>query len=427
MPDTRIQTVPDGDIHGPYAMLTLGERMYAHDLGGDGILLFVGEAAPVPGVRVFHRDTKQELGKFPPPSRGHIVPFKFRLKSYRPLGQNGSEGSVYVMDGVYPKIVGLYDTLILEYEYRYDGRGDLRVNLAKEYRIRSNTVPFDQMQKGTPPDGAMYPTGFDLIDNDRIILTDCFAGAIWVFDLKTEALTAAFTHPDFLPQPWPEDLKITLPDGSVQDGFSGWTHHDRSRLVPYLHQIPFSPGVPKMMPGLHGVTIYKNGTNEKVVFVSVARGGIYSLDVSELLRSDIPCWGKRFDTVVPDIRGVSSHVTEVQADTFNPTSPWIYFQRALSRSNEVADRGYEIWKEKYNPLYRVNIETRRVEFVAEDWKLWDFVSNLNVIPGEPGSIRLTSTPTQQHRLPGASGLIADPDDYSRLPKDFVFPVIDVKG
>jgi hypothetical protein len=73
------------------------------------------------------------------------------------------------------------------------------------------------------------------------------------------------------------------------------------------------------------------------------------------------------------------------------------------------------------------METKEIQFVADDWKLWDFDTNINVLPGKPGYIRLTSTPVQQERLPHASGLLTDMNDFSELPEDFVFPVIDVKS
>jgi hypothetical protein len=425
-----IGIVPAEEVRGPYSMLTLQETLVAHDLAGDETLLFIAGSFPADkkNVRVFHQHTKQELGQLPPPSRGFQTPFKFRLKTYQNLENGGSQGTVYVLDSVTPKDAGMHDPLILLYAYEYTKEPGLQTRLVEEYRIPSNTVPPNLLRDGTPPNGAIYVTSFAFIDDETIALADTLAGAIWLYDLKDQAISVGFTHDAFRFKPWPNDLAITLQDGSVQQGIiSGWTHREREDLVSYLYRPPMAPGMPLLMPGLHGLAVYHKGSTQKVVFGSCALGGVYSMDVAELMRTDIIPWEKHFETMVPDISGVSDWIAEVQADTFNPGSPWVYFQRVTSKGNEPADPGFEQWRDRYNALYRVNMETREMQFVAEDWKLWDFNSNLNVIPWEKGFARLTSTPVQQHRMPDANGLIEDPDDYSRLPADFVFPVIDVKS
>jgi hypothetical protein len=273
----------------------------------------------------------------------------------------------------------------------------------------------------------MFITGFDIVEDKIAIVADCFAGVMWLFDLESGGLTRAFTHKDFWCQPWSEELTIALPDGSIHGGLAGWTHRNRTELVPFKFALPDFEGIGrKIFYGLHGITLYRSAAGLKAVFVSPATPGIYAIDVSELSRTDIAPDQKRFETIVPDINCVSSHVAEVQADTYNPGSPWVYFQRAMSDSNEIPVKGHEKWKEKHWPLYRVNMETKQIEFVAEDWKLWDYDTNINVMPGKPGYMVLTSTPVQQERIPHASGLLGDPGDFTGLPDDFVFPVIEVK-
>ncbi len=46
-----IGIVPRHDVNGPYSILTLRERFVAHDLAGDGTLLFVAEGCP-DGARI---------------------------------------------------------------------------------------------------------------------------------------------------------------------------------------------------------------------------------------------------------------------------------------------------------------------------------------------------------------------------------------
>jgi hypothetical protein len=429
MNEMNISILTSQQVYAPYSILTLHERLVAHDLAGDGTLLFVAAALPRedPSIRVFHQDSKKELGRFPAPARGFLIPFKFRLRSYKSLGKDGSKGILYALDSGLPRTAGFHDALLLKYEYEYNSKQGLRSRLLKEYSIASNKIPWEQVQKGSLPDGAIYVTSFDVIDDKYIALADCIAGIIWLSDMETEVKSIAFTSPDFLVKPWPDDLKITLSDGRIVNGFTGWTHKNREELVPYLHKLPLTPNIPQFVPGLHGLTLYENGPKKKVVFVSPAHAGIYAIDVGELMRTDIPAHQKRYETVVPQIRGLTSWVAEVQADTFNLSSPWVFFQRMMSRPNEPAKLGFETWRDKHNPLYRVNMETGQVEFVAEDWKLWDYNSNLNVIPFKAGFTRLSCTPVQQHRVPEANDLINDSDDYSRLPNDFVFPVIDVKN
>ncbi len=415
-------------VNGPYSILTLDESgVQAHDIAGDGTLLFVGQVVPVASLRVFDQETKKDLGVFPAPARGHIVPFKFRLANYEKIGSDGSKGTLYLLDGVYPKIAGFHDALILRYDYEYSREEGLKAVLVRESRVPSNTVPFRDVLEGTRPDGAMFITGFDLLDDKKVVMADCFAGVMWLFDLETEELTLAFTHRDFWCQPWPEDMTITLSDGTVQDGFSGWTHKNRKELIPFKWAVPAFEGLDrKIFYGLHGVSIYSNESGRKVVFVSPATPGIYAIEEAELTRTDVPCDQKGFETIVPGVKGLTSYVAEVQADVYNPGSPWLYFQRVMSNGNEVPDEAVAEWKEKYWPLFRVNMETREIEFVADDWKIWDYCTNNNVIPGKPGYMLLTSTPVQQERIPHASALLEDMSDFSGLSEDFVFPVIEVK-
>jgi hypothetical protein len=424
----KIGTVPRENVSGPYSALTINEPgMQGHDLAGDETLLFVGQVIPSPCFRVFHQKSGKDLGVFPAPARGHFVPFKFKLRKYETFGDGGTRGTVYMMDGLYPKIAGLHDTLIVEYGYEYTLAAGLKTWIIKEHAIPSNTVPLNEVLAGALPNGAMYITGLDFIDDQTAVLADCFAGVIWIFDMKTDALTLAFTGPDMGCLPWPKEQTVTLPDGTIKEGFTGWTHKNRKELVQYTYAVPDFPGVPKIMYGLHGMTLYEHGTTKKAVFVSPALPGIYAIDLEELLRTDIPYNQKKFEAVVPPIKGVSSWVAEVQADAYNPGSPWVYFQRAMSRANEISDEGYEQWIEKYYPVYRVNMETKETQFVADDWKLYDFCTNINVLPGKPGYIRLTSTPVMQERIPHASGLIDDANDFSKLPDDYVFPVVEVKS
>lgn len=426
----NIGAVKSEDVVGPYSLLTLPERFAAHDLAGDGVLLFVAEtfSPGTLGFRVFHQQSGKEFERLPAPARGFCTPFKFRLKSYQRLGEEGSKGILYGLDSAHPKSAGIVDNaLILKYRYEYHEKTGFQSSLLETHRIPSNTVPLDEQRKGIPPNGAMFVTSFDFIDDGLIAMADCLAGVIWLFDMTTDALSLAFTHPNFLFKPWPEDLKVTLPDGRAECGYTGWTHNKRKELVPYVHVFPIAPNMPRLVPGLHGLTFYKKGSKKKIVFVSTARPGIYAIEADELMRTDIPAHQKKWETLVPPIRGVASWIGEVQADTFNDSSPWVFFHRTLSRSNEPATPGFETWRDKFNPLYRINMETKHVEFVGEDWKLWDIDSNLNVIPWKPGFTRLTSTPVQQYRLPETAGLINDPNDYSKLPEDFVFPVIDVKN
>ena len=424
-----VGVVPDSDVIGPYSALTLDVKgIQAHDLAGDGTLLFIGQMVPEACVRVFHQETREDLGVFPAPDRGHIVPFKFRLADHQSSGQEGSRGTVFMLDGVHPKIVGLHDALLLKYEYEYSPETGVKAELVKEYPIPSNTVTLKDVLDGTRPDGAMFITGFDLVDEKTVVMADCFAGSMWLYDLETGELALAFTHRDFWCQPWPEECIITLADGRVQDGFTGWTHRNREELIQFKWAVPAFEGLDrKIFYGLHGVSMYRNAGSNKAVFVSPATPGIYAIDVDELTRTDIPYDAKKFETIVPGIKGLSSFIAEVQADTYNPGSPWVYFQRVMSDGNETADEGYEEWKKKYWPLFRVNMETKQVEFVADDWKLWDYDTNNNVIPGKPGYMVLTSTPVQQERIPHASALLEDMSDFSGLADDFVFPVIEVKA
>jgi hypothetical protein len=135
--EITIGIVPKEDVNGPYSALTLNEKgIQAHDLAGDEKLLFVGQVVPVSCFRVFNRETKEDLGVFPAPSRGHIVPFKFRLGHYENLGADGCKGTVYLLDGVYPKIAGLHDALILKYNYEFTKEKGFKADLVKEYRSR---------------------------------------------------------------------------------------------------------------------------------------------------------------------------------------------------------------------------------------------------------------------------------------------------
>ena len=82
--------------------------------------------------------------------------------------------------------------------------------------------------------------------------------------------------------------------------------------------------MPRIVPGLHGLTLYERGEEKKVVFVSPAYGGICSVDVPTLLDSSLPPYEKTYEVVIPHIRGLTTWVAEVQADTYNDRTATTY-------------------------------------------------------------------------------------------------------
>ena len=135
-------------------------------------------------------------------------------------------------------------------------------------------------------------------------------------------------------------------------------------------------------------------------------GGLYAISRSDLLNATIPPFakGEFLREVVPPQIGLSDLTDGIVYDRFHPDTPWVYWQRATS---DAIGGGS-------NVLRRVHLLTGQVQEVARSNTIYDWTSNLSVLPspgGAPFSIVLSAM-GQEENNPEVNVLLTEPQFVS---------------
>src|SRR5262249_1257904 len=161
------------------------------------------------------------------------------------------------------------------------------------------------------------------------------------------------------------------------------------------------PGGPPVAPGIHSIT-YSAKTDEVIPIVTAPPGGIFAIQRSVLLDATIPPFAKggALRAVVAPQVGLSDLTDGVIYDRFHPDSPWVYWQRAIS---DVAGGSANI-------LRRVHLLTGEIQEVARSNDLYDWTSNLSVLPplGQVPFTIVLSAMGQEENNPEVNSLLTVP-------------------
>jgi hypothetical protein len=231
--------------------------------------------------------------------------------------------------------------------------------------------------------------GFTRLPNGGVAVTDALIGSIWVAGPSLEDWRLAIIDPRFAP-------------GFVEGDIHGIGRAPRGGTRPYTLRLPSPfPGLPPAAPGIHSIT-YAAVTDEVVAIRTAQPGGIYALPLAVLLDTTIPPFvkGGFLREVVPPQVGLSDLTDGIVHDRFHPGTPWVYWQRAIS--DEIGGGS--------NVLRRAHLLTGEVQEVARSNTLYDFTSNLAVLPpidGLPISLVLSAM-GQEENNPEVNVLLTEP-------------------
>jgi hypothetical protein len=188
------------------------------------------------------------------------------------------------------------------------------------------------------------------------------------------------TDPDFLPGPAP----------TIQDGI-GRAPGGGTRT--YQFQTPGG-----LYPGIHSMA-YAALTDEQCVVRTAPPGGIFCIArrtlVDASLAPNAKTGAKR--AVVPPTVGLSDATDGLAYDHYQPTSPWVYWARAAAQLQFGG----------VNNLRRVNLLTGEQQVVASSNTVYDWTSNLAVLPPVstlPGTT-IVSTMGQEENNPDVNVLL----------------------
>lgn len=139
-------------------------------------------------------------------------------------------------------------------------------------------------------------------------------------------------------------------------------------------------------------------------------GGIFTVDRATLMDPSIPPFAKPYSALVEPEIGLSDLSGDIVYDHYHPGSEWLYWQRTASESGQDQCEGAHPYSEKWAPIYRVNVVTKEIELVSEDWKLYDFPTVLSVVEpigrGNPFT-HLVSSNVLETRTAGVNVLVEE--------------------
>ena len=347
------------------------EAFPIHGVAGDRDVLFLVQpsagAASQPHVRVARRADGAALPDLPAPPQGWSVP----LSPFLPwLPSPGVPGELWVSDVRVPPAGAIATptaALIQRYTYTWSKAKGFSATHAETWTLPLNSVP----PGAGLPNGFLYLGSLVGLPNGAVVLTDTFTGALWVADTFGKAPRLALIDPRFGPGPVGDITGVQrAPGGGVR---------------PYTQALPKRDGR-GYAPGIESVT-YAPFTDE-VCVAPTGAGGLFCVERAALLSSDPPvAKAKAIREVLAPTPGLSDLTDGVVADRFQPTSPWLYWQRAVSDTTTFDGSGY-------NTLRRIHLNTGAIEVVARSNTCFDWAYELTTLPplraGDPNTTVMSS-------------------------------------
>ena len=382
------EPAPPDIVVGPYVAATFPGAFPFHGCGGDQVLLFGVQPAESPdaevGIGVALRTTGLPIGRVSAPPIGWKVPLSLEIYDFGGTGQN-THGSMLVLDvGVEPALAGTAPAYIHRYAYSYSPGGGLITTWQSTHVLPLSGPPGPGL-----PTGLLAPAGFVRLPGGGVAVTDTALASIWVSGPSLNDWFLAMIDPRFAPGFGVPDLV------GVGRAPGGGTR-------PYVVRLPsLFPGGPPVAPGIHSIT-YAAKTDEIIPIVTAPPGGIYGIQRSVLLDQSLPPFAKgaALRELVPPQVGLSDLTDGVIYDRFHTNTAWVYWQRSIS---DVAGGGA-------NVLRRVHLLTGAIQEVARSNELYDWTSNLSVLPpiGNAPFTVVLSAMGQEENNPHVNVLLTEP-------------------
>jgi hypothetical protein len=351
-----------------YLATSYGEAFPIHGVAGDHHVLFLVQptagVSSQPRVRVARRVGGAHLGELPAPPQGWAVPLSPFISELSRLALGGRQtGELWVSDVRVPPAVALVapaGALVQRYTYGLGLISGFTATHRETWALPLNTVP----PGAGLPNGFVYLGSLAALPDGQIVLTDTFTGALWVADQFGAAPRLAFIDPRFGPGPVGVINGVQRAPGG---GFRPYT-----QVLPQLNGVSFGPGI-------ESVT-YAEVTDE-VCVAPTGAGGLFCIDRDVLVDPATPPFAKTtgLREVLAPTPGLTDLTDGIVHDRFQPTSPWLYWQRAPSDTTPFIGSGY-------NTLRRIHLLTGAVEVVARTNTCFDWTYEITTLPPlVPGS------------------------------------------
>lgn len=384
------------------SILLKHEIPYAgHGVAGDEVLLFNIEIQPPDisgsesGINVYLRQSKQKVGALEPVDYpAWTIPMSMKTESYASQGMQTS-GTIFVVE------VGLLSPTkppifhkIIKYGYSYSPEEGFSHQV-----LDVGYLPLLTSPPGTVPNGLALPENFDFVTTSdgkqHIVIADAMVGTVWsasVDDLSNWQMQLFAQELGATPM-----TRLCEYNGELIVGFCGYARGPDWTIEHYVQAMwqPI-PGV-DLKPGPFGLTYV--GLTGKIALNNAGTGAIYQIDAETLLNPTQPPFYpfKELQTLLEPISGVSDFQGSLIWDNWHPNTEWLYWQRIIST-----------YEEKHFPIYRVNIFTGEVQFIAESVMLFDHPSMISVLPtrGTPFTTLVTSN-TQERNMALTNRLVTE--------------------
>lgn len=375
-------------VGGPFAAATFQGARPLHGAGGDDLLLFAVQPDEAPdgaaGILVASRVTGRRVGQVTPPPGGWRVPLSIELFGFLRDGPRTS-GSFLVLDaGSLPDLAGTAPGMLHEYTYSYSPATGIQTTW-----VATHVLPLAGPPGPELPTGILYALGFTRLPGGGAAVTDGLIGSIWVAGPSLDDWRLAMLDPRFAPG-------LGVPD------INGIGRAPGGGTRPYTLRLPSPfPDGPPAAPGIHSIT-YAAVTDEVLTLRTAPPGGLYALPLSALLDTAVPphAKGELLREVVPPQIGLSDLTDGIVYDRFRPRTAWVYWQRSV---------GHEVGGGS-NILRRAHLLTGEVQEVARSNTLYDWTSNLAVLPpidDLPISLVLSAM-GQEENNPEVNVLLSEP-------------------
>ncbi len=394
---------------GPSVLLKHEVPYAGHGVAGDEVLLFNIEIQPpdLPEqktrIGVYLRHSKREVGVLEPvphPLGGPddvatwTIPMSIKTGSYTSRGMKTS-GTVFVVEvalqgpGEPP---GFHR--MIKYGYTYS----LRKGFSHQV-LDVGYLPVLTSTPKEPPNGLLLPENFDFVTasdgKEHIVIADAIGGTIWSAEMDDLGRwTLRLVARELIPTPL---TRICEYNGEPIVGFCGYARGPEWTVESYVQAMwqPI-PGV-DLNAGPFGITYV--GLTGKIAVNNAGSGAIYQIDADRLLHPELPPVTdfKPLETLLSPMPGVSDFQGSLVWDRWHPNTQWLYWQRILSNKEE-----------KHFPIYRVNVLTGEVQFVAESVMLFDHPSMISVLPTRRAPFtRLVTSNTQERNMAFTNRLLTE--------------------
>jgi hypothetical protein len=314
-----------------------------HGVAGDTRLVFTAE--PLNGrVVALDRLTGAEVGTFPPPARGWILPFSMRMTP---------SGTVVVLDpGGFPAPGVITEAQVHEYAYVWDA-----------WRRTFTATLIQTVSLGGLP--IVFTEDIEVTDDNLWIVTEAGIGAIWVIDdgiVMPGVLPASFGPFDLIPAL----TGCGWPDGVVVDG------------IPFTLAGGFAPGAGSMES--HDGQLY---------WASTCTGGLWRIPIASLMDQRAP------HERAADIVRVSDMPDDVIAEVLKGLN-FRDGDDALYALDPIHLR-----------LLRIDVTTGEREVVLDDPFLLHFPVSATFLPPVAGISPMVVVNDQEHRMAGLNASLTE--------------------